>query len=211
MKKLSIALLASAAALAMTPFAFADTAAWDFSSVGNSLNNTIGYSLGEVFTATKSFDVDFLGYYALDGSAANLTEDHPVALYDAAGNLLASTTINSSSAYFSANFVYNPISTIVLHAGQTYVIDGASGFVDPYVWDDSAFTVYAPITLGGDNWVGGNGDYFTGTGVIGDVSDGFWGPNFGFGSTVTPEPSSLMLLGTGLVSLAGMLRRKLKA
>lgn len=199
------------AGLSLPVAAFADTAGWEFSSVGSTLNNGNGYSLGDVFTVNTTINVDFLGYYAVGGSAAALAENHPVALYDASGNLLASSTINSSSVWFSSNFVYNPISTITLLAGQTYVIDGASGFTDQYVWDDPGFTVYAPITLLGDNWSLGNGDYFTGTTVIGDVSDGYWGPNFGFSTAATPEPSSLMLLGTGLVGLAGMLRRKLMA
>jgi hypothetical protein len=94
------------------------------------------------------------------------------------------------------------------------VIDGASGLVDPYAFNDSGFSVGAPITLLGDNWTLGNGDYFTGTTPISDVSDGYWGPNFGFSAAAaapTPEPSSLLLLGSGLVGFAGMLRRKLKA
>jgi len=211
MMKISIVLLALAGALAITPAAFADTTAWEFTSTGSTLNNGNGYSLGDVFTVNTTINVDFLGYFANDG-AGSLTENHPVALYNAAGDLLASTTINSSAGYFTDHFVYNPISTITLFAGQTYVIDGASGFSDLYAWNDPGFTVYAPITLLGDNWTEGNGDYFTGTSVIGDVSDGYWGPNFGFSAAAaTPEPSSLMLLGTGLVGLAGMLRRKLKA
>jgi hypothetical protein len=213
MKKISIATLALAGALAIAPAAFADTTAWDFSSVGSTLNNGNGYSLGEVFTVNTTINVDFLGYYAAGGAGSVLTENHGVALYSSTGALLASTTINSSSTWTDfENFAFNPISTITLYAGQTYVIDGASGVVDPYVWNDAGFTVYAPITLQGDNWTEGNGDSFTGTSVIGDVTDGYWGPNFGFSAaTATPEPSSLMLLGTGLVGFAGMLRRKLKA
>jgi hypothetical protein len=38
-----------------------------------------------------------------------------------------------------------------------------------------------------------------------DVAD------FSFGTEATPEPSSILLLGSGLVGFAGMLRRKLKA
>ena len=213
MKKTSIAIALLAGAM-LPVAALADSTAWDFSSVGSSLNNSTGYSLGEVFTVTSNIYVDYLGYYAVGGSASSLTEDHGVAIYDAAGNLLTASTVNSSAGYTdNENFAFNSVSTIELFAGQTYVIDGASGYVDPYVWDDNGFTVYAPITLLGDNWSAGNGDYFTGTGVIGDVSDGYWGANFGFADAppTIPEPGSLFLLGSGLVSFAGMMRRKLKA
>ena len=208
MKK-TLLVLALTVGLLLPAAAFADTAAWEFSTPGNSFNNTVGYSLGDVFVATSNMYVTFLGYYAPAG-AAGLIENHGVSLYNANGGLLASTVINSTAGYFTAHFVYNPVTPVELFAGQTYVIDGASGFIDPYAFNDPGFTVYAPINLLGDNWIGGNGDYFTGTNVIGDVSDGFWGPNFGWTTSApTPEPGTLMMLGTGVVGLAGMLRRKL--
>jgi hypothetical protein len=213
MKKTSLA-LALLTGLLLPVAALADNSAWEFTSAGNSSNIGTGFSLGEVFTVNSNIYVDYLGYYAVGGQPGSLTEDHGVSIYDAAGNLLTSSTINSSSGYTdSQNFAYNPVSTIELFAGQTYVIDGASGFTDPYVWDDNGFSVDAPITLLGDNWVAGNGDYFTGTTVIGDVADGYWGPDFGFAAAppTIPEPSSLFLLGSGLVSFAGIMRRKLKA
>jgi hypothetical protein len=212
--KKTVAAFAMLAGLMLPAAALADTAAWEFTTVGTSLNNGVGWSFGEVFVPTENLNVTFLGYYSVTGDATGLAEDHPVSLYDAAGNLLAATVINSSSTYTdSDHFVFNPITSLELLAGDTYVIDGASGFVDPYVYDDPGFAVLAPINLLGDNWSAGNGSYFTGTGVIGDVSDGYWGPNFGWNTNVatTPEPSSLMLLGSGLVGFAGMLRRKLKA
>jgi hypothetical protein len=216
MRKTSLALaFALLAGLMLPAAALADDPAWDFTSpAANSFNNGNGYSLGEVFTVNQNINVDFLGYYAVGGNPSTLTENHAVAIYDASGNLVTSSIVNSASGFTDdfQNFAFSSISTVELFAGQTYVIDGASGFVDPYAFDDNGFSVSAPISLLGDNWTFGSNDSFTGTTMIGDVSDGYWGPNFGYAAAApTPEPSSLLLLGSGLVGFAGMLRRKLKA
>ncbi|HEY4961338.1 MAG TPA: PEP-CTERM sorting domain-containing protein [Terriglobales bacterium] len=187
--------------------------AWDFAIPGFVFTNG-NWTFGEVFVPTQDIAVSFLGYYAPFGHG-NFLSDHPVGMFDAAGNLLASTVINNSSMYgdFSrplinpiptGNFAFNYISPITLHAGQTYVIEGVSNS-DPYAFDDVGFTVYLPITILGNNWIFENGLTFNGTFVINDVSDGYWGPNFG----TTPEPGSLILLGSGILGMAGVLRRKL--
>jgi hypothetical protein len=199
------ALLVAVILMVSTP-ALGDAPAWEFTAVGLSGNTGAGFSLGEVFVPTANITVDFLGYY---GSAFSFAESHNVAIYDATGTLLDSTTIDNTSFFVTTNFVYNFVTPITLLAGQTYVIDGASGLVDPYAYNDIGFTVFAPVNLLGDNFTPGNNANFTGTTPINDVTDGYWGPNFGWtASTATPEPGTLGLLIVGGLSFLGKIRRR---
>ena len=62
-----------------------------------------------------------------------------------------------------------------------------------------------PVTILGNNWIFGHGLSVSGTFLISDVSDGYWGPNLG----ISPELVTFVLLGTGVLGLAAGLRRKL--
>lgn len=209
---LGIFTLALAVALLTTP-SFAAIEAWNFATPGNNYTNG-NWTFGEVFVPTRNIEVYYLGYYAAYG-VGNFVSDHPVGMFDAAGNLLSSTDITNASRVTDFNqpylntypptgyFAFNPVTPFLLQAGQTYVIEGVSN-LDPYAWNDPGFTVYLPLTILGNNWVLGNGLNFNGTGLINDVSDGYWGANF-----ATPEPGTILMLGTGILGLAGMLRRKL--
>lgn len=185
---------------------FASTAGWEFSTVGTEgTNNT--WNFGEVFTVNTTITLDFLGYY---NPTTGLTQNHEVALYDANGNQLADTQVRSTCDNLTAHFCYDAVAPVTLNAGQTYIVQGLSG-VDPYAWNDGGFTVFAPITVLGNNWVQENTMSFNGLGLINDVSDGYWGPNFGWDPVGTPEPGSLMMIGTGLLGLAAFARRKKNA
>ncbi|MGA9565746.1 MAG: PEP-CTERM sorting domain-containing protein [Candidatus Korobacteraceae bacterium] len=178
----------------------------DFTTAAQTYTNG-NWTFGEVFIPQVNLSVGYLGYYAAAG-LGNFSSNHPVGLFDGNGDLLAFTTIDNASIYTSSSghFAYNPISPVILFAGQTYVIEGVSNS-DPYTWNDPGFTVYAPVTILGNNWVLGNGLNFNGTSVINDVADGYWGGNFAF---ATPEPGTLALFGSSVLGLGGLLRRRLR-
>ena len=207
MAKKTLIILTLVVGLLLPAAVFADTAAWEWTTTGVDFTNG-NWNFGQVFTVgSQNITVDFLGYFN-DGTMA---DSHPVSIWDANGAQIASSTITNASGFTTAHFLYNMISPVTLLAGQTYEITGVSG-IDNYAYGDTGWTLYAPVTYLGYNYCLGCGDVFTGLATTDlGIGDAFWGPNFGWttGQTTTPEPGSLMLLGTGIVGLAGMLRRKL--
>lgn len=149
-------LLLTLAGLLLPAAAFADQAAWEWGTTGQS--NTNGdWTFGQVFTPTQNFTVDFLGYY----NPMPMLDVHPVSIWDANGNLIAASTITAASNTTSTHFLYNMITPVTLLAGQTYEITGVSG-IDNYAYSDSGFTIFAPINYIGYNFCLGCGDVFTG-------------------------------------------------
>jgi hypothetical protein len=171
---------------------------------GESLANG-PFTLGWQFTVNQNITVTALG--AFDDSQNGLAESHDVGIWDSLGNLVGSTTVAAGTVDPLVNqFRYSSVSFTL--APGTYDIgalwlDGADNNTFP---GDISTLVSAPaITFVQNSYIGG--------GTLADPTNGggsvaaYFGPNFLY--TATPEPGTLVLLGSGLLGAVGVIRRKL--
>lgn len=190
MKRFSLALLALAVALALTPAAQADTFSFTFTGVTNKGANISlsGQLVGTETTTAGVFDI-------ISGSG---TFSEPT------GCCVGTYSVHPNPDPNSLNPAEFPIDGVIFQY-------------------DNKLTPWAPA--------GGALDYF---GLLvfkseGNLAINIWGTGIGHpyewaiydsggnkgedgknGSfTVTPEPGSLMLLGSGFLGLSGLIRRKL--
>jgi len=209
-KTYGLFILAGLVLLPVAANASSASPAWGFTSVSNEGHSGTSYAFGDLFTPTQNIIVDDLGYYnpATDGPA--MSQTHSVALYQVTGGPigLGSTTVTSSSTAVG-DFLYNAITPVALLAGTEYELVGVSNTTDNFTFLSlvSGFSVAAPITLNGNNVNPATFAGYDGAATQGDTQ--YFGPDFEY--TLTPEPTSFVLLGSGLVGLAGLIRRKLKA
>jgi len=168
-----------------------------------------GYIVSDTFTAGSSFSGFQFGVWEFPGDVLS-SVDWSVTTGENSGTTLGSGTAsgaNLTDKFISTNqFGYNiDVISVTgsvngLTSGSTYWLNLQNAAVpsgDPVFWDENS----------GAGCKGGGCPSQASESSVGTIaSEAF---TISGGSGTTPEPSSIMLFGSGILGLAGVLRRKL--
>jgi hypothetical protein len=210
-KLLRMTFLVSTLFLSISSLAKADTVGLT-SVTGGILATSGGDQLyGWIFTVNAPITVTSLGVF--DNGSDGLSVSHSVGIFNETTEaLLDSTTVPAGTGgTLIDGFRYESVSPISLTQGDTYVIvmTMPNQNSDFQTIDATSETTASQITYVNSAFGSSSTLAFPPTSDNGAFAPGMFGPNFTFASNaVTPEPSSIVLLGTGVLSMAGFARRR---
>jgi hypothetical protein len=165
-----------------------------------------GDTVGWRFTVNRPIIVTHLGFWDGDNATQPMVLSHPVGLWDNAGNLLTSNTVNPTSPLTGA-FRYEPTANVQIPAG-TYNLGAFYSATNPI--SDGYMTSTTGIVMASGFTMNNTLRDPTGpqTGLVfpslATAVGGRFGPNILF--TEVPEPASMA--GVALFAVGAMFRRR---
>lgn len=176
----------------------ADTQAVVMAPGGTTFRNNF-WTLGYAFTANTNITATRLSAWDDNGNGF-ISGSLQVGLWDSAGTLLATTSVNGSDSLSADGFRSRAIAPVSLIAGRTYVV-GAQNLDDNYYFNNLGNQTVAPeITWLGDRFIQGVGLAFPTQ--AGNNVAGWYGGNFSFGTVVPVSPAAM--LGAGGLACFGV-------
>ena len=174
-----------------------------------------GYIVSDTFTLTNNSTMTGFAFGTRQFPGDNLISvDWSVTSGENSGTLYGSGTASGSQItdkYLSTNdfgYYVNLITVtgldVNLTGGTTYWLTLQNAMVpsgDPVFWDENS-----GVGCGGDNGKGGGCPSLASENTLGTIPSEDFTINGGSGTT--PEPSSFILIGSGVIGVAGVLRRK---
>jgi hypothetical protein len=206
MKKISLAVLALATALATAPAAMATTQTFYFDFTGASTGSGtpgVGLTSGSGFltgtlVGANEYEITGGSGIVIDGLAATVVPN------TAGGSPI--NGVNTGVDCSQPEFCFN---NLIYMSTPSYV-DDIGGLLFQITSTTDQLTLFLQDGTVLSDWNNGGGlptDYLP---IYNGANPATYGYDTSLDITKTPEPSSLLLLGTGLLGMAGFLFRKAK-